>query len=146
MLDTKGPEIRTGYEGLPGADEEPQALTVRLWLRMLENGGTVALKQGQRLELTTDYSFLGNAEKIACSYADLPRSVAVGSVILVADGALALRVTEVQEEGVICEVENNAEIGVRSAAGLLTLSRSTSDSSRQHLVLSVSATARSGRT
>jgi hypothetical protein len=57
--DTKGPEIRTGF---------------------LEDGGPIHLVRGQDLELTTDYEFKGNSQKIACSYNNLPGSVKVGSV------------------------------------------------------------------
>jgi pyruvate kinase len=99
MLDTKGPEIRTGF-----FDEE--------------NKPTIALEKGQLLELTTDYSFLGNPNKIACSYEDLPNSVEVGGMILVADGSLVLTVKEILENGVVCEVNNNAVIGERKNMNL----------------------------
>jgi pyruvate kinase len=51
MLDTKGPEIRTG---------------------VLKDHKPVELKAGQKLELTTDYSFEGDNTKVAVSYKDLP--------------------------------------------------------------------------
>lgn len=83
MLDTKGPEIRTGY---------------------LEDGKAVTIKKGSTIELTTDYSvyiiiiqFKGNASKLAVSYQSLPKSVSVGQDILCADGQLVLRVTEILE-------------------------------------------------
>ena len=46
LLDTKGPEIRTGK---------------------LEGGKDVLLETGKKVTITTDYSFVGNAEKI-CSF------------------------------------------------------------------------------
>jgi pyruvate kinase len=76
MLDTKGPEIRTG---------------------MNEGGKSIKLVKGQTLELTTDYSFLGNSNKIACSYESLPTSVQVGGTIFIADGSLTCEVTEILE-------------------------------------------------
>jgi pyruvate kinase len=75
MLDTKGPEIRTG----------------------MVSGDKVTFTKGQTLEITTDYDFLGNSEKIACSYKGLPTSVKVGNDVLIADGSLTCRVTELLE-------------------------------------------------
>ena len=72
MLDTKGPEIRTG---------------------MLEDG-KVTFEAGQDLEITTDYEFKGNSKKIACSYQSLPETVKVGSTIFIADGSLTCTVKE----------------------------------------------------
>ena len=47
------------------------------------------------MELTTDYSFKGDETKFACTYDKLPTSVKPGSLILIADGSLVLRVTKV---------------------------------------------------
>ena len=49
-LDTKGPEIRTGY---------------------LQNDEPVMLHKGDIIRVTMDYSYLGNKDKIAISYARL---------------------------------------------------------------------------
>jgi len=76
MLDTKGPEIRTG---------------------MNKDGKAIKLVKGQTLELTTDYTFLGDNTKIACSYKSLPESVQVGGTIYIADGSLTCEVTEILE-------------------------------------------------
>jgi hypothetical protein len=72
LLDTKGPEIRSGFfqEGLKKID----------------------LVKGQDLVLTSDYSFKGNSQKLACSYTTLAKSVTPGQSILVADGSLVLTV------------------------------------------------------
>jgi pyruvate kinase len=53
MLDTKGPEIRTG---------------------LLKNG-SVELKAGQTLKICTDYTYKGDEEMIACSYKDIVTTV-----------------------------------------------------------------------
>jgi len=74
MLDTKGPEITTG---------------------ILKDHKSVELKAGQKLELTTDYTFEGDNTKVAVSYKDLPKSVKVGGRILAADGELIFNVLEV---------------------------------------------------
>jgi len=67
LLDTKGPEVRTGNT---------------------EGGKPIFLQKGQLLEITTDYSFLGNNKRIACSYYNLPNATEVGRKILIADGTV----------------------------------------------------------
>jgi pyruvate kinase len=74
MLDTKGPEIRTGS---------------------LRDGKPIELVAGQELLIVTDYSIEGDAKRIACSYKGLPQSVAPGSLIYVADGSLTCEVIEI---------------------------------------------------
>ncbi|CAG9314042.1 unnamed protein product [Blepharisma stoltei] len=90
MLDTKGPEIRTGE---------------------LEGHGTVQLNAGQELTITTDYTFLGNHDMIACSYPDLPTSVKIGGTVLIADGSIVTEVTEIGDTWVKVLVKNNAKVG-----------------------------------
>jgi len=97
MLDTKGPEIRTGF---------------------LKDHKAVDLVKGQSLIIGTDWDFEGTSEKIACSYKSLPKSVKVGSTILIADGSLSCKVTELFEEEVKVEVLNNAKIGERKNMNL----------------------------
>lgn len=79
LMDTKGPEIRTG---------------------LLRNHEPVCLTAGDTLEIDTDYSILGDKTKIACSYNALPDSVSIGSTILIADGELSLTVTECRKTSV----------------------------------------------
>jgi pyruvate kinase len=74
MLDTKGPEIRTG---------------------MLRDNKPVDLVAGQELTIVTDYSIEGDHKKISCSYKSLPNSVSVGSIIYIADGSITCEVTEI---------------------------------------------------
>lgn len=76
MLDTKGPEIRTG---------------------MLSDNKPVDLVADQQLKIVTDYAIVGDNKQIACSYKSLPQTVHVGSVIYIADGSLTCEVTEVHE-------------------------------------------------
>ena len=76
MLDTKGPEIRTG---------------------MLKDGQPIELVMGQTLDIVTDYAIEGDTSQIACSYKSLPQTVQVGSVIYIADGSLTCEVTEILE-------------------------------------------------
>ena len=74
MLDTKGPEIRTG---------------------MLRDNKPIDLVAGQELLIVTDYSIEGDAKKIACSYKTLPTSVSIGSTIYIADGSSTCEVSEI---------------------------------------------------
>ncbi len=90
-LDTKGPEIRTGY---------------------LENDEPVMLHKGDIIRVTMDYSFLGNAKKVAISYAGLYDDISVGGRILIEDGNLTLKVIEKDEANreLICEAQNDRKL------------------------------------
>lgn len=90
--DTKGPEIRTGKV-------DPSC------------GDKVKYQKGDTIEVGTDYTKTCTSSYLACSYKSLPKSVTVGSPILVADGAMSLRVVEVKETSVMCEVLNSAAFG-----------------------------------
>jgi hypothetical protein len=70
------------------------------------------------VELTTDYSFKGDETKFACTYEKLPTSVKPGSLILIADGSLVLRVTECLATSVKCKIENDQSIGERKNMNL----------------------------
>ena len=70
------------------------------------------------LELVTDYTVLGNEERLACSYKELPSSVEVGQPILAADGSLVLEVEEIRAESVIVRVMNDCELGQRKNMNL----------------------------
>ena len=74
MLDTKGPEIRTG---------------------VLRDNKPVDLVAGQELLIVTDYSIEGDNKRIACSYKSLPQTVAVGGTIFMADGNIVCEVAEI---------------------------------------------------
>lgn len=91
MLDTKGPEIRTGY---------------------LVNDEPVMLREGQTIRITMDYSFLGNAEKIAISYPGLYDDIEVGGRILIEDGLLTLTVIEKDAavKELVCRIENSRKL------------------------------------
>lgn len=99
LLDTKGPEIRTG---------------------MLEDGEAVMLKEGQTVTLTTDYTFKGNATRVACSYPKLAQDVGPGSQILAADGSITLEVVrcDVANGEVECKCLNDAKLGERKNMNL----------------------------
>ena len=90
-LDTKGPEIRTGY---------------------LKNDEPVQLRTGDIIRLTMDYSYLGDANKVAISYPGLYDDIHVGGRILIEDGLLTLVVKEkdAQNRELICEAQNDRKL------------------------------------
>jgi pyruvate kinase len=100
MLDTKGPEIRSGF---------------------FANGAKkITLTKGETIILTSDYSYQGDSKKMACSYPGLATSVTQGQKILVADGSLVLTVQSTNPEAgeVTCLIDNNASIGERKNMNL----------------------------
>lgn len=99
LLDTKGPEIRTGYF-------------------REDVGDKIDLVQGQELKLVVDYSFKGDKTCIALSYDKLCKSVKPGSIILCADGSLSLKVKEVGSDFVVTEVQNSIKLGERKNCNL----------------------------
>merc|ERR1712070_1337902 len=99
LLDTKGPEIRTGFF-------------------QEKCNGKIHLKKGGTIELCTDYSYKGDESKIACTYKSLPTSVQPGSTVLIADGSLVLTVTECKSDSVMCRIENDQSIGERKNCNL----------------------------
>jgi len=83
LLDTKGPEIRTGKFS------EPEVL----------------LKEGQKFTLTTK-DVEGNQEICSVTYKHLSKDVKEGNTILIDDGLIALQVERVEEENIHCIVRN----------------------------------------
>jgi len=100
LLDTKGPEIRSGF--------------------FANDAKKIELKKGETITLTTDYEFKGDATRLACSYPSMATSVTPGQSILVADGSLVLTVLEADPAtgDVKCRIENNASIGERKNMNL----------------------------
>lgn len=90
MLDTKGPEIRTG---------------------LLANHANINLEMNQDLIITTDYTFIGNSGTISCSYPSLPTSVKVGGTVLIADGNIQCTVSEIGDTWIKVVVKNSAVLG-----------------------------------
>ncbi len=87
MLDTKGPEVRTGD---------------------FENGG-VEVETGDKFILTTK-AILGTKEISHITYKNLPKDVKIGDSILIDDGLIELEVVGKNEEEVTCIVKNGGTI------------------------------------
>ncbi|RVW48790.1 Pyruvate kinase, cytosolic isozyme [Vitis vinifera] len=99
MLDTKGPEIRTGFL----KDEKP-----------------IHLKQGQEITISTDYNIKGDEKMICMSYKKLAEDVKPDSVILCADGTITFTVLSCDKQKglVCCRCENSAVLGERKNVNL----------------------------
>ncbi|WP_110933482.1 pyruvate kinase [Paenibacillus bouchesdurhonensis] len=87
LLDTKGPEIRTGK-----LKEEP-----------------IELVQDEFITLTTE-EILGDKDRISITYENLPRDVEAGSTILIDDGLIGLTVVDIQGTEIKCRVINGGPI------------------------------------
>ncbi|WP_010272068.1 pyruvate kinase [Paenibacillus senegalensis] len=87
LLDTKGPEIRTGKLAV-----EP-----------------IELVENESITLTTE-EVLGTKERISVTYESLPQDVEIGSTILIDDGLIELRVTEIREREIDCIIVNGGSI------------------------------------
>ena len=87
LLDTKGPEIR---------------------LKEFKNGVEM-LEAGQTFTLTTR-EVEGTKEICSITYKDLPQDVHEGGTIMLDDGLIKLRITNVTDTDIICEVLNSGKI------------------------------------
>lgn len=96
LLDTKGPEIRTG---------------------LLENNEKITLNKGDELVLTTE-DIIGNKDRISVTYKDLPKDVSIGGTILIDDGLIELKVKSKTETDVICEIIAGGEISNRKGINI----------------------------
>lgn len=90
MLDTKGPEIRTG---------------------ILRDAEPVDIKEGQEFDILTDFSLEGDATRLTISYQALPDTVKVGDKIVIDEGHLLLEVKECFEDSVKAVALNDHVLG-----------------------------------
>ena len=84
LLDTKGPEIRTGKFDVPD----------------------VFLEEGQTFTITMK-DVIGDKERCTVSYKGLANDVKPGDTILIDDGLVGLTVKEVNNDDIVCEVQNS---------------------------------------
>lgn len=100
LLDTKGPEIRTG---------------------LLKDEKKVTLKEGQTYTLTTR-DVIGDDKIGHISYEGLPGDLEIGNSILIDDGLIGLEVTELTDTDIICKVINGGELGMRKGVNVPNVS------------------------
>ena len=97
LLDTKGPEIRTG---------------------LLKDEKKVTLKEGQTYTLTTR-EIVGDDQIGFINYNGLPADVEAGNTILIDDGLIELKVQEVVNgTDIVCTVVNGGELGMRKGVNV----------------------------
>jgi len=91
MLDTKGPEIRTG--------------------KLKDK--TLKITAGQEIDVTTDLSVTGDEKVIVVDYQQLCESAKVGNVILISDGTISLTIKSIHtdQRKVRCVVNNSSVLG-----------------------------------
>ena len=96
LLDTKGPEIRTG---------------------LLEGGKKVTLREGSEFILYTE-EMTGNETGCCVSYPGLAKDVKPGDRILIDDGLIELKVKQIKSGNIVCHVENGGELGERKGVNV----------------------------
>lgn len=96
LLDTKGPEIRTGK---------------------LKDGKKVTLKEGDTYTLTTD-EIIGDETRGYINYDGLAEDVNPGDRILIDDGLIELHVQKVDGHDIVCRIENGGELGEKKGVNV----------------------------
>ncbi len=96
LLDTKGPEIRTG---------------------VLKDGKKVLLEEGQVYTLTAQ-EIVGDVQRGHINYSGLSEDVVPGNRILIDDGLIELEVQQVAGMDIVCRVINGGELGERKGVNV----------------------------
>ena len=100
LLDTKGPEIRTGE---------------------LKDHKKVTLIENQTFVLTTS-EVEGDNERVSITYKGLPQDVTAGGQILIDDGLICLEVQETTGTEIVCRVINGGELGEKKGINVPNVS------------------------
>ncbi len=95
MFDTKGPEIRIGK---------------------FKNGKEF-LKEGEAFTITTN-AVDGSNRIVSVSYKDLPSQLKTGDTLLIDDGYINLKVTDLTDTDIICEVVSGGEISDKKGVNI----------------------------
>lgn len=92
LLDTKGPEIRTG---------------------IFEND-KVHLDEGDEITICNE-DVSGTKERFSISYKELHKDIEIGSRILIDDGLIELKVVDINDKDIICTVLNGGDVSNRKS-------------------------------
>ncbi len=95
LLDTQGPEIRTG--------------------KLIEN--PVVLKAEEEFVLVNE-DIIGDSTKVSVTYKDLYKDVKPGTIILIDDGKIEIEVIRIDGKDVVCKVMNGGELGNRKSINI----------------------------
>lgn len=117
LLDTKGPEIRTGKVA----------------------NRNIKLMEGEKVILTTD-EVLGTEERISVSYKNLPSEVSRGKHIYIADGVIDLEVETISGNEIHCLIRQGGVIGSRknvNVRGVKTNLPAITDKDRQDIIFGI---------
>ncbi|MBP3653952.1 MAG: pyruvate kinase [Oscillospiraceae bacterium] len=95
LLDTKGPEIRTG----------------------VYKDGRIEIKEGQTFTLTTR-EIEGDDTQVSINYKGLPQDVSVGTKILIDDGLVAFEVVSLTDTDIVCKALNDGPLSNRKSVNV----------------------------
>lgn len=95
LIDTKGPEIRTTICDAP-----------------------IELKKGNRINIIGDPSKKSSPDAIYVSYPSFSSDIPLGSVILIDDGELELKVLKKNGEALECLIDNDGILGSRKSVNI----------------------------
>ena len=95
MLDTKGPEIRTGDL----------------------KEGKVTLETGKKIVLPSE-QIEGDADRVSVSYEGLPDDLSVGNKILIDDGLIELNVDRIDGTEIYCSIDNGGVLGSKKSVNI----------------------------
>ena len=97
LLDTKGPEVRTG---------------------VLENGEKVRFETGDKTIITTDDGVVGNHERFSLDFKNLPNELKPGDRVLIDDGLLEFDVDKIEGTDIYCTLANSGDLGERKGVNI----------------------------
>jgi pyruvate kinase len=86
-------------------------------IRVNEMQPDVVIERGQELIITTR-ELLGNREIVSTSYKTLPNDVKIGDMVLIDDGKIELKVTEIRDIDVVTEVVYGGPLKSRKGINL----------------------------
>ena len=95
LLDTKGPEIRTTICDNP-----------------------IVLKKGETISITGDPTQKSSSQGIYVTYEAFSSDIPLGSLILMDDGEIEMRVLRKQGSALECKIENDAILGSRKSVNI----------------------------